>query len=187
MKQERYAELVQRSVRGDVAAFEELIGKYKQGLYAYLFGMTGGDHAAAADILQESFLKAFLNISRFRGEASFMTWLWRIARNEFVDYCASPKTSKNLSVEDLPEKELAQDNDFHGSLHERDRGEHLRRLIGSLSPEHREVLELVDLQELRYDDAARIVGISEGALKSRLFRARERLFALVLENRELFS
>ncbi len=187
MTEERTTALIKRAVAGDVHAFEELVRDHKQGLYSFALGMTGGDHAAAADVLQEALLKAFLNISRFRGESSFMTWLWRITRNEFVDYRVSPKTSGNLPLDDIPEKELSRDRGgFDDAIAEAQRSENLHRLIGMLSAEHREVIALVDLQELRYDEAAPLLGISESALKSRLFRARENLFKLALEHKKLF-
>ncbi len=186
MTVERTNELLKRAVAGDVRAFEELVKDHKQGLYSFALGLTGGDHAAAADVLQEAFLKAFLNISRFRGECSFMTWLWRITRNEFVDYRVSPKTSGNLPLDDIPEKELTKGRDFDETLAEEQRREQLHRMLGMLSAEHREVIALVDLQELRYDEAAALLGVSESAIKSRLFRARENLFKLALEHKKLF-
>ena len=187
MADERTTALIKRAIAGDVTAFEKLVKEHKQGLYSFALGMSGGDHASASDVLQEALLKAFLNIGKFRGDCSFMTWLWRITRNEFVDYRTSPKTSGNLPLDDIPEKDLTRSRSFDETIAEDQRREHLHRLIGMLSDEHREAIALVDLQELRYDEAAAMLGISESAFKSRLFRARENLFKLALEHKKFFT
>ncbi len=179
-------ELIRRAALGDVAAFEELVARHKQALYAYVLGMTGGDHAAAADILQETLLKAFLNIARFRGDCAFITWLWRIARNEFADYRRSPKTAENAPLDSAPHHLLAKDHSFEEEITKHQRREALYALLAMLTPEHREVIVLVDIQEMRYDEAAALTGISESALKSRLFRARENLLEIAMANRKLF-
>ncbi len=178
--------LIGKAAQGDVAAFEELIRRHKQALYAYALGMTAGDHAAAADIVQETLLKAFLNITRFRGECAFITWLWHIARNEYADYRKSPKTNENAPLDAVPEHRLVHDTSFDEDLGAAQRREALYAVLGMLSPEYREVIVLVDLQEMRYDEAAVRLGISESALKSRLFRARERLMEAALAHKKLF-
>ncbi len=179
-------ELIRRATQGDTAAFEELVVRHKQALYGYALGMTGGDHAAAADILQETLLKAFLNISRFRGDCAFITWLWRIARNEFADYRRSPKTAENAPLDAAPEHLLVRDHSLEEEMTGRQRREALYALLAMLPPEHREAIVLVDIQELRYDEAAALIGISESALKSRLFRARENLLEVAMANKKLF-
>ncbi len=179
-------ELVKKAAKGDVAAFEELVRRHKQALYGYALGMTGGDHAAAADILQETLLKAFLNIARFRGDCAFITWLWRIARNEFADYRTSPKTAENAPLDAIPEHHLSNDRSFEEDLAATQRREALYTVLGMLSPEHREAIVLVDIQEMRYDEAAALIGISESALKSRLFRAREHLLEMAMAHKKLF-
>jgi len=180
------ADLVKRAAAGDIGAFEELVRSSKQPLYSYLLGMTGGDHATAADILQETFIKAFLNIKKFRGECSFITWLLKISRHEYIDYRTSPKTSENTLLDDIPERDFAYGKTIESSLAMDQQREALYKVLAMLSHEHREVIVLVDLQEMRYDEAASLLGISEGALKSRLFRARERLLQVALEHKKLF-
>lgn len=179
-------DLIQQARAGDVAAFEELVRRHKQALYGYALGMTGGDHAAAADILQETLLKAFLNITRFRGDCAFITWLWRIARNEFADYRRSPKTAENAPLDTVPEHRLTLDRALEDDLEANQRREALYAILEMLSPEHREAIVLVDLQEMRYDEAAALIGISESALKSRLFRARESLLEVAMAHKKLF-
>jgi len=186
MREDGNKELIRRAVAGDVGAFEELVRRHRQGLYSYALGMTAGDHAAASDVLQETLLKAFLNIGRFRGESSFMTWLWRIARNEFVDYRTSPKTSEDASIDDIPERELVQGRPVEHEMTADQRREALHQVLGMLSAEHREAIILIDINEMRYDEAAALLSISESALKSRLFRARENLFRTALEHKKLF-
>ncbi len=181
-------ELVERAKSGDVAAFEELIVSEQSRLYSFALGMAGGNHADAADVLQEAFIKAFLNIKRFRGESSFGTWLWRIVRNEFLNY------RKNLAT-----RPLAAGENNHGEMEDvsahrdvteetilEERRRRLLETIALLPPKYREVLVMIDLREQEYGETAQMLGISMSALKTRLLRAREKLSLLIRKKRHHF-
>jgi len=180
-------ELLKRAQGGDIAAFEELIMAERARLYSFALGMAGGNHADAADVLQESFVKAFLNIRRFRGDSSFGTWLWRIVRNEFLNY------RKNLST-----RSLARDDGeaAHAAPDTRDGAEEeiiaaerrarLLEIVALLPPKYREVLVMIDLREQGYEETVKMLDISMSALKTRLMRAREKLSLLIRRRRSYF-
>ncbi len=181
-------ELIERAKKGDVGAFEELIRTEQPRLYSFAVGMAGGNHADAADVLQEAFTKAFLNIRRFRGESAFGTWLWRIVRNEFLNYRRSlatrPLAEKESSSEELGDARSSRDITEETIIEERRR--RLLETIALLPPKYREVIVMIDLREQEYEETAAMLGISMSALKTRLLRAREKLSLLIRRRRHYF-
>lgn len=180
-------ELIQRAVGGDIAAFEELIVAERARLYSFALGMAGGNHADASDVLQESFVKAFVNIRRFRGDSAFGTWLWRIVRNEFLNY------RKNLGTRPLRQDEteveaVAPDarESAVESLIAAERREKLLEMIALLPSKYRETVVMIDLREESYEATAELLGLSMSALKTRLMRAREKLSELIRKRRKYF-
>ncbi len=180
-------ELIERAQNGDVSAFEHLIAAEKARLYSFALGMAGGNHADAGDVLQEAFVKAFLNIRRFRGDSSFGTWLWRIVRNEFLNY------RKNLSTRPLSDgttetSPLADEStpDPVDDTIAEEQKRRLLELIALLPPKYREVLVMIDLREQEYEETAAMLGISMSTLKTRLMRAREKLSLLVRRRSHYF-
>ncbi len=181
-------ELIERAKSGDIAAFEELITTERSRLYSFALGMAGGNHADAADVLQEAFLKAFLNIKRFRGESAFGTWLWRIVRNEFLNYRKNLST-RPLADREYPGKESGEEAAVHDAAEETMAEERKRRLletIALLPPKYREVVVMIDLREQGYEETAEMLGISMSAVKTRLLRAREKLSLLIRRRRHYF-
>lgn len=178
--------LVDRAREGDVSAFEELVNLHKQKMFSFSLSIAGWDHAVASDILQEALIKAFLYIRNFRGSSSFQTWLWKIVKNELINYKTNPKTTKDVYLEELTGLELNSTETMEFDMVEEEKNNNLRKLISMLSVEHKEVITIVDLQETNYDDAAEMLGLSISALKSRLFRARECLTKLAVKNKKLF-
>lgn len=163
---EAEAALISAARGGDRRSLDELLARYEQRIYRFGLRMCG-DEEAAREVLQETLLAAFRNLAGFRGEASLSTWLYQIARS----FCIKERRGARPTVElgtELPDQAEAPDLQVHA----RRIGEALAAAIGELPPEQREVLVLRDVEGLSAQEAAEVVGIEVGALKSRLHRAR---------------
>ena len=180
-------ELAQQAMNGDIAAFEELITAEKPRLYSFALGMAGGNHADAADVLQEAFVKAFVNIKRFRGDSSFGTWIWRIVRNEFINYRKALGT-KALQHDDEEVAGLAETGGTTAveEIILAERREKLLEIVALLPPKYRETLVMIDIREESYEKTAELLDLSMSALKTRLMRAREKLSELIRKRRSYF-
>ncbi len=185
MVKHKIKELMQKAKNGDIQAFEEIITIHLTDLRNFALSMTGGDRVLSDDILQEALIKIFMNLDKFRGEASFTSWLWRIVRNEFLNYKRSKKF-KQFDPIDEAKIESREAKNIDENMVEKEKHSLLLKLVEML-PEHLcEAITLIDLQELTYDAAAEIVGISLGAMKSRVYTARRKLTELALEHENFF-
>ncbi|HNQ45930.1 MAG TPA: sigma-70 family RNA polymerase sigma factor [Syntrophorhabdus sp.] len=169
--------------KGDVNAFQVLVERYQKKMLNMAYRMTG-DYEEACEITQEAFLSAFKAIRKFRGEASFATWLTRItlnqARNQLkkTRYIShhegvpidAPVDTKANQVYDSP---ASQEETALEQLERKELQSEVQKCIDTLPDEFREVLVLRDIQEFSYDEIRDILGVPEGTIKSRLFRARE--------------
>ncbi|MBE3580931.1 MAG: sigma-70 family RNA polymerase sigma factor [Thermoanaerobacteraceae bacterium] len=163
--------------------FERLIIAYQDRVYALSYQLTG-NHADAQDLAQEVFVRAYLNLEKFRYEADFGTWLHRITVNVYLN---SRRRSKRDNIaysldEPLETEEgevtrelAATDGDPQELLDEKERRRCLRLALEELSPEYRAVLVLREFQGLSYEEIAHALGCSLGTVKSRLNRARQAL------------
>ncbi len=177
--------LILKVQSGDVAAFDKLVEKYKTKLYGMLYHMLG-NHEDAADLSQETFLKAFKSIASFRNQSSFYSWLYRIGMNVAINFLKRRKEVQlylnpwNSDIEEEPIlKELTSKENVHQTL---DRAEHLEKLneaLQKLSNEHRAVVVLHDIEGMRHQEVAKVLGCSEATARSRLFYAHQQLQALL--------
>ncbi|MDI9583434.1 MAG: sigma-70 family RNA polymerase sigma factor [Acidobacteriota bacterium] len=187
------AALVERAREGDSKAFASLVDLYKDRIYTYVLRMCH-DPDEAADIAQDTFLRAFQSLPNFRGASSFQTWLYRIASNLVIDSVRrrQRRDDGNVSLDapvdtddgeigrQLPEErrgpaELAESADVRREVLE---------AVAQISPKLRPVLVMYDLQGMSYQEIAEILGCPLGTVKSRLFNARNQLREL-LEERQL--
>ena len=168
-------ELVAAAKAGDRAAFEELVRSSYAGAYTLAFRLTGNDEDAR-DVVQDAYLRAFRALKRFRGDARFSTWIYRITAN-----CASSHMARRSRTrhEELPDDELPIDERAEsdpeamaeaGLLRDR-----VSKALEELSPVLRSVVVLRDVYDLPHDAIAAELGITEAAAKVRLHRARRKL------------
>ena len=188
MTREQEAQIVRRVLEGDVNAFEDLVTEHEKGVYAIAQRMTGNAEDAA-DMAQETFIKAYNSLSSFRGDSKFSVWLYRIATNVCLDFLRSRsrKPTVSLSVEDDDGEETQMDIADESQSPEQllERGltrDAVRRGLKSLSPEYRQILLLREIQGLSYEEIAEALALEVGTVKSRIFRARKRLCAFLLED-----
>lgn len=168
-------DLVARAREGDRQAFDELVRRTSADTYTLAYRLTGNAEDAR-DVVQEAYLRAYRGLARFRGDAQFTTWLYRITAN-----CASTMLTrrKRHRHEELTDETPLADDDLDYSPEARAeaqlfRGE-LEAAVGELPPKLRAVVVLRDVYELPHEAVAAELGISETAAKVRLHRARKKL------------
>ena len=171
--------LVERCLRGEQGAWDELIQNNTKRVYGICYRFTNRENEAQ-DLTQEVFLRVFKNLGSFRaGEGSFVVWLTRLTRNLLVDHY---RRTKGDRITDALEDKLCVLEERHsqgartdGLLAGREAGELLQAALQKLSPELREAVILRDLQELEYREIAHVLSVPEGTVKSRLNRGRAEL------------
>ncbi|HEY3018785.1 MAG TPA: sigma-70 family RNA polymerase sigma factor [Solirubrobacteraceae bacterium] len=167
------AALVARARSGERAAFEELVRRHADALFAVVVRFVGRSDEAE-EIVQEAFLRAWRSIDRFEGRSQFFTWLYRIAINEAKRHSQRNATARaTVSLEDAPVEDAP---DWSEAPEARLAGGEARRAlehaVRALPWDYRAPLVLRDVEGLSTSDAAAIMDLSEAAFKSRLHRAR---------------
>lgn len=181
-QQEADADLVVvRQVQGgDVAAFDKLIVKYRERLFGVVYNLTA-NREDAADLTQDSFIKAFQSINRFQGSCSFFTWLYKIAVNTTLSHLRKNKMRSFFSLEKLSEEgstteiieKLTDKNGADRDAYLRELQEKLNEALQKLSIPHRTVITLFEIDGLSHGEIAEIMGCSEGTVRSRLHYAKQ--------------
>lgn len=173
--------LVERSQRGDTVAFDALVIKYTPRLYGLVYHMTG-NHEDTHDILQEVFAKAYRSVRRFRGSSTFYTWIYSIAVNMTLNFLKKRKRARRYGLDeamslrpDTPPPEAVARDDTRREVGIRELQERLNIALRKLSNEHRAVVTMFDIQGLPHAEIAKILGISEGTVRSRLHYAHQQL------------
>ena len=182
------ADLVTRSVRGDLSAFNLIVDRYQSQVYN-VAARTLGSRVAAEDVTQETFISAYKAISGFRG-GSLRAWLLRIARNQCFDHLRSIKRRPESSLEEAFEETGFVQPASADSLPETqaltaELGRAISRAIHALPLDQRITLLTVDVQGLSYEETAEAFGVSIGTVKSRLSRARSKVRDLLAREAEL--
>ena len=174
-------DLIERSRAGDHDAFAVLVDRYRDRIYRLVYGLIR-DADESEDVVQEVFVKAFFRLSSFRGNSAFYTWLYRVAVNTATDYRKKWRRRKGLSLEDGPSgsEGLADEGPRPERLaHGRELAERLEQALQSMPEKYRTMLVLREYEGLSYEELARVLNLAKGTVESRLFRARERLKALL--------
>jgi RNA polymerase sigma-70 factor (ECF subfamily) len=174
-------ELVRQSQQGDRAAFQALVRRYEKKILALVIGMVK-IREDALDITQDVFLQAFQNLGRFRGSSTFYTWIYRIAINRAIDFqrrawkhrpqiVNSDTDSRGMAPEAYP----TAPSEPYEEARKTELRAMLSQAISELTPEHRAVLLLREVEGLSYAEISDTLGCSLGTVMSRLFYARKRL------------
>ncbi len=175
-------ELVQRARRGDLSAYDELVRRYQERIYATIYHMTA-NHEDANDLAQEAFIKAYQVLRSFKGGSSFYTWVYRIAVNKTINFLKQRKNKAQMSLDDL-DFNAEHDPDLVALISERtprrevnlaELQEKLNAAMQKLSEAHRLVVTLHDVQGLSHEEIAKIMDCNIGTVRSRLFYARQQL------------
>lgn len=173
--------LIARCQRGDLSAYEPLVNRYRERIYAQGYNLTRNADDAY-DLCQETFVRAWKSLKNFRGQSSFYTWLYRITTNLGIDLIRSKEKNPTTEFDDAIEKEETEENRPYAhqqlpsdDLLRKELGQMIDAGIARLSPEHREVIVLREFEGMDYKEIAKTVGCSIGTVMSRLHYARANL------------
>ena len=170
------AGLIRAAQGGDPAAFTEIVRRYQRAVYRLSYGLTR-NAADADDLAQETFVRAYQALGRFRQGEPLYPWLSRIAVNLTYSLFRRRRRRPETSIEPLVEagQQWAAADDPAAEAADRERAEHLRQAFAGLSPEHQAILVLRVVQDLTYEEIAQALEIPLGTVMSRLSRARAEL------------
>ena len=176
------SELVRRARNGDLRAYDELVKRYQERIYATIYHMTS-NHEDANDLAQDSFIKAFQALKSFKGGSTFYTWLYRIAVNKTINFLKQRKNRTHMSLNDLdfnaehdPDlMALISDNTPRRAVGLTELQEKLNAALLKLSEPHRLVVVLHDVQGQSHEEIAKVMNCNIGTVRSRLFYARQQL------------
>ena len=179
--------LVKLAQAEDMMAFEELVSRHRDKIYARAYTMMRNENAAL-DLSQEAWVKAWQRLAQFQGDSSFTTWVTRICINVCLDQLRKDKRQRAESIEEMNEESGGVERQMPvvtvNPTERLERGELRRKIddaLGKLSDEHRTVLVLHEFQEMEYKEIAKTVGISIGTVMSRLFYARRKMAVLLAD------
>jgi len=186
-------ELIRSAQNGDAQAFEQLITTYQQNVFNLAYRMIR-NYDDASDIAQEAFLKAYVNLPRFKGNSKFSTWLYRITTNVCLDEIKKRKKVQTYSMSEnieTEEGEISREIEDKSANIERnfERSEQQKMVneaIDNLPEKHRLVIVMRDINNMSYEEIAAALQCSEGTVKSRINRARNALYGM-LKNTGVFK
>ena len=177
--------LVKAAQKGDMQAFEELVARHRDKIYARAFSMMRNQEEAI-DLSQEAWVKAWQRLKQFQGDASFVTWMTRIVINLCLDQLRKQKRLRAESIEQLDEELGGVERQMPvvtpnptERLERSELRQRIDKALGQLSYEHRTVLILHEFEELEYKEIAKRMGCSIGTVMSRLFYARRKMAVLL--------
>jgi RNA polymerase sigma-70 factor, ECF subfamily len=170
--------LVERIAAGDKLAMQVLFARHRTPVYRWLYRFVGNE-TVAEDLLSDVFFDVWQQAHRFEGRSAVSTWLLSIARFKAL---SARRRRTDAPLNETIEATVADSaDDPEIALQKKGRNERLRQAISKLSPEHREIIDLVYYHEKSVDDAADILGIPRATVKTRMFYARKKLAELVHE------
>ena len=177
--------LVKLAQKGNTEAFEELVARHRDKIYARAFSMLRNEDDAT-DLSQEAWVKGWQRLNQFQGEASFATWMTRIVINLCLDHLRKLKRSRTDSIDQMDDESGGVERQLPiinpNPTEKLERGElrqRIDRALNQLSYEHRTVLVLHEFEEMEYKMIAKKMNCSIGTVMSRLFYARRKMASLL--------
>lgn len=176
--------LVDRARKGSLEAYDELVKRYQERIYATVYHMTS-NHEDANDLAQEAFIKGFQALKSFKGGSSFYTWVYRIAVNKTINFLKQRRNRTQMSLDDM-DFNVEHNPDLVALISEKtprreinlsELQEKLNEAMQKLSESHRLVVTLHDVQGMSHEEIAKIMDCNIGTVRSRLFYARQQLQA----------
>ncbi len=169
---EEDAQLVQRCLAGDTAAFRPLVERYQKVLFTVALRMVG-DHDEAREATQNAFVRAYQKLSTFSGERKFFSWLYRILVNECLNVRRWHRSLQPI------DPTMPGTDDPAGAVHRSELRTRVRVALAQLPRAYREVIVLRHFADMSYREMAEVLSLPEKTVKSRLYSARQRLGALL--------
>jgi RNA polymerase sigma-70 factor, ECF subfamily len=181
-------DLVKRCQAGESDAFDELVVRYRTRVFGMIYNMVHNEQDAW-DLAQDSFVKAWKSIKRFRGQSSFYTWIYRIVMNVTIDSLrkkqikgAGAEFDDSIQLKEIdPASKTVPKPDAmpYENMQRSEIRAQINQAISQLTPEHRAVILMKEIEDMQYHEIAEALGCSIGTVMSRLFYARKRLQALL--------
>ena len=181
-------DLVKRCQAGETEAFDELVTRYRTRIFGMIYNMVHNEQDAW-DLAQDSFVKAWKSIRRFRGKSSFYTWMYRIVMNVTIDWLrkkqikgAGTEFDDAVQLKEIDPAARTAPKAEELPYERMERGEvrtQINNAIAQLTPEHRAVILMKETEGMQYHEIAEALGCSIGTVMSRLFYARKRLQSLL--------
>ena len=178
------SQLVKRAQNKDKEAFRSLVERYQNRAYSLAFSIMNNKQDAE-DVVQESFVKAYLSIEKFKGQSSFYTWLYRIVRNMAIDVKRKRSREKSTQPDmdsfdieaeaDLSVAYNAESQSPDYALLRKEKARRIAAVLNDISEEHRTVILLREIDGMDYSQIAKVTGVSKGTIMSRLHYARKKL------------
>ena len=179
--------LLRKAQRGDPEAFGRLMEPLEQLVWRVCWHYTG-DREASSDCGQEAMIRIWRALDSYRGDCAFESWVYRIAANCCMDYLRKKKRDKSVSMEPMRDQGFDPADPSPGTEEQvvaADEQKRLREAITRLPEDQREALIMTQLEKVPYEEAAKLLGVSEGTVKSRVNRAKARLKEILSGEREL--
>lgn len=182
-------QLVEMSLKkGDTMAFEHLFKRYRETIYQLFINRTGGNTIDADDLIQETFIKVFLNLDTYDPQYTFGQWVYTIARNTFVDEMRKQRDEISIDSVDesySPYAPTATTPDPEESYIGEQQRKQIEYYLGKMRPRYRKLIELRYLKGYSYREIAKKLEAPMGTIKTQIHRAREQLCALIVEHTDI--
>ncbi|MCL7754662.1 sigma-70 family RNA polymerase sigma factor [Polaribacter sp. Z022] len=175
---------ITKVINGDTNAFAYLVDEYKNMVYSLAYKMTKNKEEAE-EISQDTFIKAFKNLSKFKGDSKFSTWLYRIAYHTSLDAIKkNKKNNSNVEINEFTFNQIQSVENILEGIERKERSIILSDCLDKLPEEERSIIWMFYYDELSLKEITEITDFSEANLKVKLHRARKKLLAIVEENVE---
>lgn len=181
-------QLIDMSLEGDSVAFGHLFTRYRDVIYQLYLQRMGGNRDDAADLLQDTFIKVYLNLHKYKADYTFGQWIYTIARNTFIDYVR--KRREEVSLDTFPEGHPAASPSSsmptpeESVINSQQRAQ-LEYHMSKMPPRYRKLIELRFFKDYSYEEIAAKLDIPLGTVKTRIHRARERLCRLITDHSDI--
>ena len=179
-------QLIERVLGGDASAFEHLFNRYRDSILQLYLQNTGGNIDDSNDLLQETFVKIYLNLQRYSDQYTFGQWIYTIARNTFIDYVRR-KRDDTVSIDNLREagglSTWNEPNPEERMITHQNRAR-IEAFLDRMSPRYKELIELRFFKEYSYEEIASHLNLPLGTVKTQIHRAREQLCRFILKDGE---
>ncbi|MBE7412548.1 MAG: sigma-70 family RNA polymerase sigma factor [Leptospiraceae bacterium] len=173
--------LLKRIKGGDQSAYIELVTPFRERLFRKAVSMVK-DEDDAEDIVQEAMISGYRSIDKFRAEAGVYTWLYRIVVNKSKDLLSKKKREKEKPIDENENQFIDDRIGYEKKLELSDESTYLITKINQLEEIYKQVIELRYFEEMSYSEIAQVIGVNVGTVKSRLFKAKEFLKHLILQD-----
>ena len=180
--------LIADCLRGDAAAFGVLVRRHQDRLYNTVYRLIGNAEDAQ-DVVQEAFLNAYQSLENFKGDALFFTWLYRIAVNTAISLKRKQRVVLRIDggrngEPGIEPADTSEQNQPGHAIEQAEQARRIRKALNRLSPEHRAVLVMKDMEGQKYEAMAEVLEVPIGTIRSRLHRARLELRELLEKEEE---